>query len=129
MRQAAHAAGFALDAELARHRDVRSRAAAEEKTMLSTMSAMEEELRAARPLYAHRVQAASAAIAAASDGGRRRYRRRRRGRIAAAAAKGRRRRRVASLARNDYSRARRRAFSRVGSWWLESITHTPGHTE
>ena len=37
--------------------------------MLSTMSAMEEELRAARPLYAHRVQAASAAIAGGGGGG------------------------------------------------------------
>ena len=70
MRQAAHAAGFALDKTLAQHRDERSRIDVDAKTLAATMSAMEEELRAARPLYAHRVQAASAAIAGASgDGG------------------------------------------------------------
>ena len=63
MRQAAHAAGFALDTAIAGHRDWRSRADVDAKTLAATMSGMEEELRAARPLYAHRVQAASAAIA------------------------------------------------------------------
>ena len=68
MRQAAHAAGFALDSTLAQHRDWRSRADAEEKTLAAAMSGIEEELRAARPLYAHRVQAASAAIAGGGGG-------------------------------------------------------------
>ena len=67
MRKAAHAAGFALDAELARHRDERVRADVEAKVAAATLSGMEEELRAARPLYATRVQAASAPIAGGGD--------------------------------------------------------------
>ena len=63
MRKAAHAAGFALDAELARHRDERVRDDVNAKTLMRATKEMEEELRAARPLYATRVQAASAAIA------------------------------------------------------------------
>ena len=67
MRQAAHAAGFALDAELAKQREWRSRADVDAKAVAASISTMEEELRAARPLYATRVQAASAAIAGGGD--------------------------------------------------------------